>query len=145
MEVCIYNEQKYAKIQNHIFIYDGAWGSLRPFEKVGWNGKQFVLEDFEFKKDLFSPLYGYGSEEMKLLCKKLTEQIDKFPENKILDPVDFWKWCGTSTVWFKDRHTVFAKTCNNLDWRKYIEYLGSKHRTLRRPAKNRMTRRLVRK
>lgn len=145
MEVCAFKDSKYAKIQNHVFIYDEAWGSLRPIEKVGWNGKQFVAEDSVFKKDLFSSVYGYGSEEMKLLCKKLTEQIDEHPENKLTEPLEFWKWCGTSASWFKDRPAVFVKTCNNLDWKKYIQYLGSKHKTLRRPAKSRMTRRLVRK
>lgn len=145
MEVIVFKEHKYAKIQNLIFIYDGVWGSLRPFEKVGWNGKQFVLEDSEFKKDIFSPVYGYGSAEMKLLCKKLTDEFDVQIENTINDPVDFWKWCGTPTTWFKDRPAVFANKCTNLDWQSYIKYLGSKHRTLRRPLKGRMTRRLLRK
>jgi len=145
MEVIVFKDQKYAKIQNLIFIYDGVWGSLRPFEKVGWNGKQFVLEDFSFKKDLFSDVYGYGSHEMKLLCKKLTEEFELQIENTINDPVDFWNWCGTRTTWFKDRPAVFVNECTNLDWHTYIKYLGSKHRTLRRPIKGRMTRRLVRK
>ena len=145
MEVCVFKEQKYARIQDFLFIYDETWGSLRPIEKVGWNGKQFVVDDSEFKKDLFNPFYGYGSNEMKLLSKCLTDEFDSHSVETIVDPVVFWKWCGTPTTWFKDRPVVFVNTCNTLDWRAYISYLSSKHRTIRRPAKGRLTRRLVRK
>ena len=146
MEVCMFRDCKYAKIDKHLFIYDGIWGSLRPIEKVGWNGTVFVAEDSEFKKDIFSPFYGFGSPEMKLLCKTLTEQFEELTCETIADPVVFWKWCGTAEVkWFKDRPVVFTRTCSNLDWRKYLDYLGAKHRTIRQPCRGRLTRRLVRK
>ena len=143
MEVRLFKSQKYAKIQNHLFIYDGTWGSFRPISKVGWNGSVFVAEDSEFKKDLFSPFYGFGSSEMKTTCKTLSGEDEA---ETITDPVIFWRWCSTTDVkWFKDRPAVFAQTCSELDWKTYLSYIGSKHRTLRRPPRGRMTRRLVRK
>jgi hypothetical protein len=146
MEVCIFRDSKYAKIQNRLFIYDGTWGSFRPISKVGWNGAIFVPDDSEFKKDIFSPFYGFGSAEMKSLCESLSDKIEDLVPEKIEDPVLFWRWCGTSDVkWFKDRPCVFIKTCSNLDWKTYLSYLGTKNRTLRHPPRGRMTRRLVRK
>lgn len=143
MEVRIFRDQKYGKIKNYLFIYDRTWGSFRPISKVGWNGSVFVADDSEFKKDLFSPYYGFGSLEMKTLCKTFSEETEG---DTITDPVIFWRWCSTSDVkWFKDRPAVFVETCCNLDWKTYLTYIGSKHRTLRHPPRGRMTRRLVRK
>jgi hypothetical protein len=144
METCIFRDSKYAKFNGYLFIYDGTWGSFRPITKVGWNGKQFVADDSEFKKDIFSPYYGFGSPEMKQLCLKITEETQS--EININDPVVFWRWYGDSSVkWFKDRPAVFVKTCSNLDWKTYLEYLGTKNRTLRHAPRGRMTRRLLRK
>jgi hypothetical protein len=143
MEVCIFRNSKYAKLAKHIFIYDQTWESFRPIQKIGWDGNRFVTDDFLFKKNIFDPFYGFGSAEMKTLCESLVEMGEPVV---IDDPVTFWKWCGTTDAkWFKDRAVVFAKTCSNLDWRKYLSYIGSKHRTLRNPPRGRLTRRLVRK
>jgi len=146
MEVAVFKDEKYAKLKSNLLIYDGTWGSFRPIIKVGWDGKRFVVEDSVFKKDLFSPFYGYGSQEMKTLCESLNEQGETLIAETILDPIVFWRWCSASDIkWFKDRPAVFVQTCNNLDWHTYLSYIGSKHKTLRHAPRGRMTRRLVRK
>ena len=146
METVVFRDNTYGKFSGYLFIYDGAWGSFRPIKKVGWNGSVFVVDDSDFKKDLFSPDYGFGSAEMKQICRLLSENFEELISETIQDPILFWRWCGTSDVkWFKDRPAVFVQTCSSLDWQTYISYLGSKHRTLRRGPRGRMTRRLLRK
>jgi hypothetical protein len=36
---------------------------------LGWNGKEIVAVDKKYKQDIFDPWYGYGSAEMKQLCR----------------------------------------------------------------------------
>lgn len=142
MEVVQFHGKTYGKENSHLYVFEATWDSFRPITKVEWNGKKFAIRDATYKQDLFDQYYGFGSREMKIRCKTLTENTElNGPE---LDPLSFWRWCGTSTEWFRDRQCVLSP-CDNHDWKKYIITTGSRPRTLRRAPSSRITRRLVAK
>jgi hypothetical protein len=142
MEVVQFHGKTYGKENSYLYVFEATWDSFRPITKVEWNGKKFAIRDATFKQDLFDQYYGFGSHEMKIRCKTLTENTElNGPE---LDPLSFWKWCGTSTEWFRDRQCVLSP-CDNHDWKKYIITTASRPRTLRRAPSSRITRRLVAK
>jgi len=142
MEVVQFHGKTYGKENSYLYVFEATWDSFRPITKVEWNGKKFDINDATYKQDLFDQYYGFGSHEMKIHCKNLTENTElNGPE---LDPLSFWRWCGTSTEWFRDRQCVLSP-CGNHDWKKYIITTGSRPRTLRRAPSSRITRRLVAK
>jgi hypothetical protein len=140
MEVALFNGKTYGKENTQLYVFEETWDTFRPITKVEWNGKKFAINDRLYKQNLFDTHYGFGSLEMKNYCKVLTENTElNGPE---LDPLSFWKWCGTSTEWFCDRPCVLS-SCGNHDWKKYVAYTGSRPKTLRRAPSSRITRRLV--
>lgn len=147
MELCEFHSQIYGKYNGQLFLFEPTWDSFRPIEKVGWNGKQYVPVDSKYKQDLFNENYGFGSLEMKALCKKLLRETELSNAKLITDSVLFWKWCGeTEAKWWNDRACVFASPCVSRDtseWKNYLYYLNVKAKTLRRAIRTRMTRRLL--
>jgi hypothetical protein len=140
MEVVTFNGKTYGKENTQLYVFEDTWDTFRPITRVEWNGKKFVIQDTVYKQNLFDPYYGFGSVEMKNRCKILTENTEL--NGKEVDPVSFWKWCGTPTQWFRDRMCVLS-SCGEHEWRKYILTSGSRPRTLRRAPSSRITRRLV--
>ena len=147
MQLCEFRDTIYGKYKRYLFKFETAWDSFRPISYVGWNGTDFVTVDSEFKKDMFSPYYGYGTPQMKAVCKQLTSTTELGNAVIFTDPVDFWKWAGQSQAsWWRDRPCVFASRCigrNVSDWKKYVSFLHSKPRTLRRNILRHRTKRLV--
>jgi hypothetical protein len=137
----------YGKKDGQLFVFESAWDSFRPIEKVAWNGESYTIVDSSYKSDLFDEYYGYGSLTMKALCRELSQNTELDDSNVITDPLVFWKWCGETTAkWWFDRACVFTSSCVPRDqkhWKSYIKYLQTKPKTLRRPLRGRMTRRLV--
>lgn len=147
MQLCEFRDTIYGKYKRYLFKFETTWDSFRPISYVGWNGTDFVTVDSDFKKDIFSPYYGYGTQQMKAVCKQLTLTTELGNAVAIADPVDFWKWCGQSQAsWWRDRPCVFSSRCisrNISDWKQYISFLQSKPRTLRRNILRHRTKRLV--
>lgn len=147
MELCEFHERMYGKYKNQLYVFETAWDSFRPISYVGWNGVRFQEEDSEYKQDIFSPYYGYGSAEMKQVCREFTRTVELSNATLITDPVQFWKWYGQKgAVWWYDRPVVFLHTCaprGRESWKKYIQYLHVKPKTLRRNMLRRATKRLV--
>jgi hypothetical protein len=147
MELCEFHSQIYGKYNNQLFTFEPTWDCFRPIEKVGWNGSRYVAVDLKYKQDLFDEYYGYGSSEMKTLCKQLIQDTDLSTAKLLTDPVLFWKWCGESEAkWWNDRACVFSSSCvfrDTYEWKKYLHYLNVKAKTLRRAIRSRMTRRLL--
>ncbi len=148
MELRTFQDRIYGKANDQLFVFESMWDSFRPIEKVAWNGSTFEIIDTKFKPNLFDPNYGYGSLEMKALCRKYSNEAD-FDEEKLVeikDPIEFWKWSGEKEAkWWKDRGVVFANRCVNRDiesWKKYLNFLNIRAKTLRQPLKGRITRRL---
>jgi hypothetical protein len=146
MELCEFRDTVYGKLKNQLFAFETSWDSFRPISYVGWNGRDFVAEDSVYKKDLFSPYYGYGSVEMKTICKELTKTTELNNAVSIRDPVAFWRWCGqASAVWWFDRPVVLLHRCvdrNRESWKRYIGHTQSKRKTLRNNVMRRATKRL---
>ena len=142
MEVCQFRGRTYGKVNGTLFVFEETWDSFRPIKRVYWNGKKFITDDTDFKTNLFDQNYGFGSSEMKLFCKKITENTEL--GGLELNSTDFWNWCETPTEWFRDRPCVLSG-CESRDWKKFIILSGSKPRTLRRAHGSRVTRRLVTK
>lgn len=147
MELCEFRDSIYGKYKNYLFKFETTWDSFRPISYVGWSGRDFVAVDAEYKQDIFSPFYGYGSKQMKEVCKQFTLTTELGDAIKIEDPVSFWKWCGqTRASWWRDRPCVFASRCvsrNISDWKRYLSFLQTKPNTLRRNMARHKTKRLV--
>jgi hypothetical protein len=146
MELRTFYNRIYGKYEKQLYVFEPMWDSFRPIERVGWNGKQFSIVDAKYKQDIFSRTYGFENLEQKILCKKLLDETELEHSVEILDPVSFWKWCGeTEAKLFKDRPCVFANSCVEKDWKKYLKYLEVKPRTLRTFNLGRTTKRLLRR
>jgi hypothetical protein len=147
MELVTFHDRIYGKYQGQLFTFESTWDSFRPIAGVGWNGKIMVPLDRDYKFNLLDPFYGYGSLEMKALCRKLTQETELENAKEIKDPVHLWRWYGEKNVkWWRDRPCVFAHHCvkrDPFDWKKYLNYLEVRAKTLRRPFKGRATKRLV--
>jgi hypothetical protein len=147
MELCTFRDRIYGKKDKQLYVFESLWDSFRPIERVAWNGDNLVIIDAKYKPDLFDDNYGYGSLNMKALCRELSQTIELSKATDIYDPVIFWKWCGeTEAKWWFDRACVFADSCvpkDQQNWKSYIKFLQTRSKTLRRPLKGRMTRRLV--
>jgi hypothetical protein len=96
---------------------------------------------------LFSSEYGYGNNDIKAECKRLTQEIELSVEKQIQDPIQLWRWYGEKNIkWWRDRPCVFTSQCVSRDsesWRKYLKYLEVRAKTLRRPYHGRATKRLL--
>jgi hypothetical protein len=146
MELRTFYNRIYGKYDKQLYVFEPLWDSFRPIERVGWNGKQFSIVDSKYKQDIFSRTYGFEGLEQKNLCKKLLDETELEHSVEIIDPVTFWKWCGeTEAKLFKDRPCVFANSCVEKDWKKYLKYLEVKPRTLRTFNLGRTTKRLLRR
>ena len=138
MELCKFKGTIYGKIQTQLFVWDSAWESFRPIDKIGWNGSEIVAVE-TFKKDIFDPYYGFGSEDMKQLCKRLTETTELPTEES-----DHIPWLKGE--WWRDRDCSFAHECTprtTVSWNKYIHYMNSRAKTIRKHIHSRATKRLL--
>ena len=147
MELLTFHDRIYGKYNGQLFIFESTWDSFRPISSVGWNGKMMVPMDATYKTNLFDTFYGYGSLEMKALCRKLTNETELGETKETKDPVYLWRWYGGKNVkWWRDRPCVFASPCVERDpiaWKKYLSYLETRAKTLRRAFKGRATKRLL--
>lgn len=141
MELIKFNGKTYGRENTQLYVFEELWDTFRPIQKVAWNGKKIAIDDSMYKINLFDPVYGFGTQEMKSHCKFLTGTTE-LECNEISSPQEFWNWCRTPTEWFHDRPCVLSG-CGPHNWKKYISYTGSHPRTLRRAPGVRVTRRLV--
>jgi len=145
MELITFHDRIYGKLNNQLYTFETTWDSFRPINGIGWDGKLLVPIDSEYKVDLFSPEYGYGS--LKSECKRLTQETELSDSKEIRDPIQLWRWYGEKNVkWWRDRPCVFLNQCVCRDaesWKKYLNYLEVRAKTLRRAYHGRATKRLV--
>jgi hypothetical protein len=132
----IKHEELYCKLEFQLFVWDSGWETWRPITKIGWNGSKITYDDRKYKKDIFDPWYGFGSSDMKDLCKKLTDFIDrqKYTENiESLFEGEF----------LYDRKIGFLDSCSDIktkqSWQKYLKYMNQKSKTLRKFTDSRKT------
>jgi hypothetical protein len=141
MELLNFKGKLYGKLESQLFVWEAAWDSFRPLERIGWNGKEIIGVDTKYKQDIFDPYYGFGSPEMKQLCRRLTDITElNIPESQTMPWV--------KGEWWRDRDCSFAFECSSKSvqsWKRYIGYLNSKHKTLRKHFDRRATKRLLRK
>ena len=147
MELLTFHDRIYGKCNGKLYTFETTWDSFRPISGIGWNGKQLVPIDAEYKTNLFSPDYGYGSVNEKAECRRLTQETELSETKEIKDPIYMWKWYGEKNVkWWKDRPCVFVSPCVSKDtqsWKHYLKYLEVRAKTLRKPFKGRATKRLL--
>jgi len=147
MELITFHDRIYGKHNKQLYTFEPTWDSFRPISGIVWNGRQLVPIDSEYKVDLFSPEYGYGSLVMKAECRKLTQDTELSETKEIKDPIHLWRWYGEKNVkWWRDRPCVFTTQCVLRDtesWKKYLKYLEVRAKTLRQPFRGRATKRLL--
>jgi hypothetical protein len=145
MDIITFHDRIYGKYNTQLFTFEPTWDSFRPISGVGWDGKQLVPDDNHYKLNIFDPWYGYGSLEVKQLCKQLTRDTELGNAREIIDPIQLWKWYGESHIqWWKDRPCVFLNPCTDKSsdsWRAYLKYLDTRAKTLRHPFRGRQTKR----
>jgi hypothetical protein len=140
MELIKFKGRIYGRIISNFFVWDSEWETLRPIEKIVWDGNKITFIDDKFKEDIFDPYYGFGSPEMKLLCRKLTDEIQlDIPES------DNIPWLNEE--WWYDRKCTISPCGSNdkSSWIRFLKYTNSKHKTLRNHLHNRATKRLLSK
>lgn len=146
MDLKTFQDRIYATHEKQLFVFEPSWDTFRPVEHVAWDGKNYVILDQKFKQDLFDANYGYGSLEMKAVCRKISQDADLESAKQIIDPVEFWKWCGEKELkWWNDRPCLFASPCVQKDiegWKSYLHYLNVRAKTLRNNVRGRLTKRL---
>jgi hypothetical protein len=149
MELLTFHDRIYGKINKKLYVFESSWDSFRPISGVGWNGSNFTQIDSEYKQDIFASDYGYGSLAERAECRRLTQETELSETKETKDPIVLWRWYGETNVkWWRDRPCVFSSPCvakDILAWKKYLKYIESKSKTLRKPLKGRATRRLVAK
>jgi hypothetical protein len=137
MDLLEFHERIYGKYKCQLFVFEPTWDSFRPIERIAWNGDRLVPIDDKYKPDLFDKNYGYGSLEMKALCRKLSQETELSEAKEVKDPIHLWRWYGETNVkWWRDRPVVFATPCISKDpiaWKHYLKYLDTRAKTLRRP------------
>lgn len=147
MELITFHDRIYGKLNGKLYTFETTWDSFRPITGIGWNGRLLVPIDSEYKTDLFSPDYGYGSIAVKAECRRLTQETELSEAKEIKDPIQLWRWYGETNVkWWRDRPCVFASSCVSRDsesWKHYLKYLETRAKTLRRPCHGRATKRLL--
>lgn len=147
MELLTFHDRIYGKYNGKLFTFEPTWDSFRPITGVGWNGKVLVPLDKHYKSNILDPFYGYGDIEMKTLCRNLTNEVELGNTKEVKNPVELWKWYGETNIkWWRDRPCVFSSPCVQRDltaWKKYLTYLEVRAKTLRRPFKGRLTKRLL--
>lgn len=144
MDLVEFHGSIYGKWNGKLFFFEPTWDSFRPIQSVGWNGERIAVKDDLYKKDLFSPYYGYESLNQKAECRRLIQITELETAREIKDPIEFWKWCGqTDAKWWKDRPCVFLNTCiprETQDWKRYLHYINARAKTIRNPPRGRLTR-----
>ena len=147
MELITFHDRIYGKLNGKLYTFETTWDCFRPINGIGWNGKLLVPIDGDYKIDLFSPDYGYGSLTVKAECRRLTQETELSEAKEIKDPIQLWRWYGETNVkWWRDRPCVFASPCvcrDSESWKYYLKYLETRAKTLRRPCHGRATKRLL--
>jgi len=147
MELITFHDRIYGKLNGQLYTFETTWDSFRPIIGIGWDGRMIVPIDGDYKIDLFSSVYGYGTLDTKLDCKRLTQETELSDAKDIRDPIQLWRWYGEKNVkWWRDRPCVFTNQCVSRDpdsWKDYLKYLDTRAKTLRRPFHGRATKRLV--
>ena len=126
MSIATFNDRTYLKYNKQLFVLESSWESFRPISGLIWKNK-FVIQE-PFKDDLFSEVYGYGSIEMKKLCRKLTNEVE-IVENE-MQIEDLWNWMGVQAIWQYDRY-IFSEKLSKQEWKTFLEINNLKRRTLR--------------
>jgi hypothetical protein len=146
MDLIVFHDKIYKKHDKKLYLFEPTWDCFRPIGGIAWNGKSLVAIEL-FKSNLFDPYYGFGSLETKLLCKQLIMETELSEAVEIKDPSVVWKWYGEENAkWWKDRPCVFLSSDVSRDtdsWKRYLQYLNVRAKTLRRPYHGRSTRRLL--
>jgi hypothetical protein len=144
MELVKFRDNIYGRLSGKLFLWEPTWDSFRPFTRLAWDGVR-LTHVCPFTEDIWNPYYGYGSAEMKQLCRRLMETTELSHAKEMSSIEQFWVWCKTPTEWWFDRPCVFASPCvsrTQQGWKRYIYMLSSKPRTRRHGLHPRMTRRL---
>lgn len=145
MDVCEFQGRIFGKLKGHLFVLDYSWDTVRPIEFVGWNGTKFEIVDKKFKQNIFDPNYGFGSKDMKTLCNALFAKTNFESPRPLVNPGDFWRWCGHKTQWWRDRECLFTSSCVNPSvdsWKNLIRSSNSKSKTLKQKIRVHSTRRV---
>lgn len=114
------------------FVWEPAWEAYRPIEGIVWDGTTFQIQDDMYCSDPTSPMYGYGTNQMRELCTLLQENQGTPVKVSTLP---------FGTEWFRDRFVAFSP-CAPRDVQSWKRMVQNKPRTCRMPPRGKkLTRR----
>jgi hypothetical protein len=143
MDLIEFEDTLYGKLKGNYFVWDSCWESFRPIDSIGWNGTTITWSATSYTKHIFDEWYGFGTSEMKEICKYLTSNVELPNARKI---TDIWSWYTKESFWWRDRKCCLLNSCvpNSLSsWKSYINYTHSSRRTIKQKLINRATKRLL--
>lgn len=124
--------------KHYWFIWEPAWECFRPIDSFAWNGTQYWIDDRAYCSDPLSPLYGYGTPQMKQLCDALSEAVGPRIGMAMPRPSP----CIGDSEWFFDR-MISLTPCAPRDHASWKAMSRGRHRTLRKGSRNKLTRRTL--
>jgi hypothetical protein len=129
-----FRDKVFLEYMKYWFVWESAWEEFRPIQDVTWDGITFRIEDSLFCVDPTDPLYGYGSEQMKMLCTLLRDKYNDTPIRVSSLPI--------GNEWFRDRFVALT-LCAPRDAKSWKRMVQNKPRTCRKaPRGKKLTRRI---
>lgn len=132
-----FQDSVYLEHKRRWFVWESAWDMFRPVTSVSWNGNRFVTDDAAYISDITNSLYGFGTSEMKELCKALTQVYG----HRVSDAVGIQTPAIGKTEWFYDRFVSLTPCAprDRVSWKRMVR---GRNRTLRKGPSARHTRRI---
>jgi len=138
MSLYSYQTLTFLDYKSNWFLWEPAWRGFRPLTSLSWDGTKFFLDDRMYCADPSDPLYGYGSVQMKQVCDLLTQTY----ESKLAGATPMKTPAIGTTEWFHDRFVSFTP-CAPKDMSSWKRLAKGRHDTLRKPPRNKLTRRVL--
>jgi hypothetical protein len=135
-----FQERIYALSEKGLLLWEPSWDTFRPVEKVVWNPAHSQIEPYfgVYVADVFDKHYGFMTEELHTFCIEFTDK--NLSEIGVAEPIkniqNFWRWCGESVSWDKDQPISLHPCASVYDRKVFIERLGLRGRTFRKPPRN---------
>ena len=129
----------FVQVETQWFVWEPVWDSMRPIDGFVWTGTRYEIVDTTFTKDPFSETFGYGTQEIKDYCEKLTEHmLDSIESAPVVQTAEVG-----DPVWFRDRYAVVSDMSAD-SWRRHAKATGQRCRSARRePRGKRVTKRVL--
>lgn len=138
MSLVSYKTHIFLNYKSVWFVWESEWNMFRPVSSVSWTGDSFWVDDRAYCADPTSEHYGYGSENMKLLCTELSKRYNP----SVQTPTPMKTPAIGQLEWMYDR-LVSVLPCSPRSLQSWKKMIQGRHSTLRHGPRNKLTRRVL--